>query len=203
MPLRRTNEMVATYILSYLDNKSVLQFGLTSKLHRLISRHAALWASVELSSSSEIGIDVVSELVSRSNNSLPLKKLVINCNIDSINFADTGLHQECCKSESLDSPIELTNKLNVLIVEDNVTLIKAAKLYFDQNKHTTTIAPDGLTALNLMKNNEYDLVIIEINITVMGAYEVAKAIRDYEEKNKPNCIQFIVGTSVGILHLYV
>ena len=199
MPLRRTNEGVMIFILSFLDNKSVLRFSQTSKLHRLLSRHAALWATVDLSSKSDIGIDVVSELVSLSNDSIPLKKLIINCNIDpdQIHSSDF-IHHEPLPSEINESFVEI-NLIKLLVVDNSLSAFKLINSALANSIKSITNCQDGSSALNLMKNNQYDLVIMDVNISVMNGFEVSKSLREFETKYRKEFSQIIIGTSIGSL----
>lgn len=71
----------------------------------------------------------------------------------------------------------------VLIVEDNIMnqvvmqkLLKIVKIYSE-------IAENGEIALEKYKNNEYDLILMDIQMPIMNGYETAKNIREYEKKN--------------------
>jgi len=198
MPLKRTNEGLMIIILSFLDNKSVLRFSQTSKLHRLLSRHAALWATVDLTSKSDIGIDVVSELVSLSNDSIPLKKLIINCNIDPDKIHSSDFtHHEPLAPEINDSFVEI-NSLKLLIVDNSLSAVKLINSASANSITSIINCQDGVSALNLMKNNKYDLVIMDINISVMNGFEVSKSLREFENKYRKDFSQILIGTSTGI-----
>lgn len=75
------------------------------------------------------------------------------------------------------------NDKKVLIVEDNrmnqVVMQKLLKIV----KINSEIAENGEIALEKYKNNEYDLILMDIQMPIMNGYETAKNIREYEKKN--------------------
>jgi CheY-like chemotaxis protein len=59
------------------------------------------------------------------------------------------------------------NKMNVLLAQ---TILKKWEMIYDS-------AYDGKEALDLFKNNEYDLVLTDIQMPVMGGVELTHEIR--------------------------
>jgi diguanylate cyclase (GGDEF)-like protein len=72
---------------------------------------------------------------------------------------------------------KLTMKLNILYVEDEeasrLQLHEVFKLLF----HSVDVAVDGLDALEMYKNNSYDIVITDINMPRMNGIELIKEIK--------------------------
>lgn len=68
--------------------------------------------------------------------------------------------------------------LSVLVVDDSVVSRKQlTDIVSSMFSRDTDIAKDGLDALNLMKNKNYDLLITDINMPVMNGIELIKNIR--------------------------
>lgn len=80
----------------------------------------------------------------------------------------------------LASPVEELNHqpLHLLVVEDNdVNRIVITKYLKDWN-FTYDCASDGLTALELIERNRYDVILLDVEMPGMKGYDVAKYIRN-------------------------
>ncbi|MDX2320149.1 MAG: aerobic respiration two-component sensor histidine kinase ArcB [Moritella sp.] len=69
-------------------------------------------------------------------------------------------------------------QLSVLLVEDielNVTVCTAILNKFG---HTVEVAVDGRSALQMVENNRYDLIFLDINLPDMSGFEVIKTLRE-------------------------
>jgi len=51
-------------------------------------------------------------------------------------------------------------------------------------KWEVDVAENGLEAASLFKNNEYDIVLMDISMPEMDGKEASKVIRDWESDNK-------------------
>jgi signal transduction histidine kinase len=83
---------------------------------------------------------------------------------------------------------------HVLIVEDNAINQKVLARHLKEAGHQYMIASNGLEALALFRENDYDLVFMDIEMPVMGGLEATREIRVYEGFKKKNRA-FIVGLS--------
>jgi len=79
------------------------------------------------------------------------------------------------------------SQLSVLLVEDNdINRLYAKSILKNWNCDTDT-AENGLVAIEKIKNQEYDVVLMDIQMPVMDGYETTKAIRmmDPPQRNVP------------------
>lgn len=79
------------------------------------------------------------------------------------------------------------SQLFVLLVEDNdINRLYAKSILKNWNCFTET-AENGLVAIEKVKNQEYDVVLMDIQMPVMDGYETTKAIRmmDTPQRNVP------------------
>ena len=73
---------------------------------------------------------------------------------------------------------------HVLLVEDNEINQQVAKEILEGAGLKITLANDGQEAVNAVKENEYDAVLMDIQMPVMDGYTATKEIRKWEEKLK-------------------
>ncbi|NHM01986.1 hybrid sensor histidine kinase/response regulator [Flavobacterium difficile] len=87
------------------------------------------------------------------------------------------------------TPID-SNKQKILIVEDNKMNQMVLKMIFKNWQNATfEIANNGQEALDLLKNNHFDIVLMDLQMPVMDGYEATIAIRSglcgQEKSNTP------------------
>ncbi len=80
----------------------------------------------------------------------------------------------------------------ILIVEDEKQISKVMKLYLEQEGYTVTIASDGKIAEELIENNSYDLVILDIMMPYKDGWYLLKKIKSINNK-----IQVIITSARG------
>jgi PAS domain S-box-containing protein len=81
----------------------------------------------------------------------------------------------------------LIKQLNVLLVEDNDINQLYAKSILKNWHCYTDVAENGLVAIEKVKNNSYDIVLMDVQMPVMDGYEATRAIRlmDAPKKDVP------------------
>lgn len=78
----------------------------------------------------------------------------------------------------------LIKQLNVLLVEDNdINRLYAKSILKNWHCHAD-IAENGLVAIEKVKNNTYDIVLMDVQMPVMDGYEATKAIRQMDTPMK-------------------
>lgn len=80
----------------------------------------------------------------------------------------------------------------ILIVEDEKQISKVMKLYLEKEGYTVTIASDGKIAEELIENNSYDLVILDIMMPYKDGWYLLKKIKSINNK-----IQVIITSARG------
>lgn len=67
--------------------------------------------------------------------------------------------------------------MNILIVEDDPIISQNIKESLESESYLATIASDGLTGEKLLKEGDYDCVILDINLPNKNGYEICKEFR--------------------------
>lgn len=66
---------------------------------------------------------------------------------------------------------------NILIIEDELMTATAVKEALELNGMTAEIAEDGMKGLELIKKNDYDLVLLDLKMPKLSGEEVLREIR--------------------------
>jgi len=73
----------------------------------------------------------------------------------------------------------------VLLVDDNPLNVKVEKLHLDRMGMETTVAESGTEALMALSDNEYDLVLMDLEMPGMDGYETTRRIRSGKGAGQP------------------
>lgn len=66
---------------------------------------------------------------------------------------------------------------NILIVDDELSIRKLLGVYLSKENYNVDYAVNGVDALNKLKLNKFDLIILDIMMPVMDGFEALKLIR--------------------------
>jgi len=89
-------------------------------------------------------------------------------------------------------------KQRVLVVEDNLANQLVAKKFLTKWGLNVTIAEDGLIALKLLSYQDFDLILMDIQMPNMNGYEATRAIRKMEKYRKLPIIALTASVHSGI-----
>jgi DNA-binding response OmpR family regulator len=67
----------------------------------------------------------------------------------------------------------------VLVVDDEKLIVKGIRFSLEQDGMEVDCAYDGEEALNLARENSYDMVLLDIMLPKMDGFEVCQAIREF------------------------
>lgn len=88
--------------------------------------------------------------------------------------------------------------LNVLLVEDNLLNQKFAEAILKKNKHKVDIARNGKIGVDLYKQINYDLVLMDIQMPVMDGITATKLIRQSEKEENRDPVKIIAVTAYAL-----
>lgn len=69
----------------------------------------------------------------------------------------------------------------VLVVDDEKLIVKGIRFSLEQDGMEVDSANDGEEAINLAKEKEYDVVLLDVMLPKFDGYEVCQAIREFSE----------------------
>ena len=80
------------------------------------------------------------------------------------------------KEEKIDRSIEGSH---ILIVDDNKINRLVTRKILENNKFTCTIAENGKEALEIINDEVFDMILMDVNMPIMNGFEATKAIRGF------------------------
>ncbi len=69
------------------------------------------------------------------------------------------------------------NSTKVLIIEDEPKVASFIKKGLEENHYAAEIAYDGFSAINMVLKDNYNAIILDINLPIMNGYEVCRKLR--------------------------
>jgi DNA-binding response OmpR family regulator len=75
--------------------------------------------------------------------------------------------------------------MNILICEDNPLAVKTVSVVLNREGYKTESAHDGNEAMDLLRKNDYDLIVVDIHLPYISGLELVKYLRSDLGKNTP------------------
>jgi two-component system cell cycle response regulator DivK len=72
----------------------------------------------------------------------------------------------------------------VLIAEDSSVIQKLTKKILENQNCTISAAKNGIQVLQMLENDVFDIILLDINMPVMNGIECARKIRDLKDQKK-------------------
>ena len=85
-------------------------------------------------------------------------------------------------------------KPRLLIAEDDPLLLKALEFYFIKKGYDTFTVNEGRKAITQIRENDFDIIITDLNMPFANGLEIVSVLRNELMKNTP----IIMLTSVGL-----
>ncbi|MGL6029242.1 MAG: response regulator [Legionella sp.] len=89
-------------------------------------------------------------------------------------------HESVCTGTN--TPLPANTPLSFLLVEDNPVVLTILKALISRKGHNPTSVIDGETALRLIKNNHFDMIITDVGLPGISGIELTVDIRAWEKK---------------------
>lgn len=75
---------------------------------------------------------------------------------------------------------------HILVVEDNMINQKVIERFLQKWEVSVSLAEDGEEAIKIVKENDIDLIFMDLQMPQMDGYETTRAIRELEDTSKSN-----------------
>lgn len=69
----------------------------------------------------------------------------------------------------------------ILVVDDEKLIVKGIRFGLEQDGMEVDSAYDGEEALNMVKNNTYDMILLDVMLPKMNGFEVCQHIREFSD----------------------
>lgn len=69
----------------------------------------------------------------------------------------------------------------ILVVDDEKMIVKGVKYALEHDGNEVDAAYDGETALDMLKNKEYDLVILDVMLPKLDGIQVCQTVREFSD----------------------
>lgn len=69
----------------------------------------------------------------------------------------------------------------VLVVDDEKLIVKGVKFSLEQDDMKVDCAYDGEEAVQMAKENDYDIILLDLMLPKIGGYEVCQQIREFSD----------------------
>ncbi len=80
------------------------------------------------------------------------------------------------------SSADHSRSFDILLAEDNAVNQKLAVKILTKHNHKVTVANNGLEAFEAIKQNRFDIVLMDVQMPVMGGFEATANIREWEQQ---------------------
>ncbi len=114
-------------------------------------------------------------------------------------------HFTCCFGAPTDTPSMRVEKdteertpgrnLSILLVDDNKDNRTVLSAYFRRTEHSVAIAVNGAEAVAKIKQGNFDLVLMDMEMPVMDGYTAVRLIREWESETGRNQLPIIALTA--------
>lgn len=85
-------------------------------------------------------------------------------------------------------------KLKILIIDDNEQITKMLTTFLELNEHECTVANDGSEGLKRIKENNYDVILLDLAMPEFDGYSVIKDLEDNNMLKDQKIIVFTAST---------
>ncbi len=135
-----------------------------------------------------LGLSIVKQLITLQNGKIEVES-TINVGSEFIATIPYSINMLATQVESGKTNSTTAKRFNsnakVLVAEDNTMNQLLLKYLFKKWGFNIVIAKDGKETINLISDNDYDLILLDIQMPIIDGYGVAKWIRETKKSSVP------------------
>ena len=90
--------------------------------------------------------------------------------------------------------IQEEQKMKILIVDDNEQITKMLTTFLELNDHECTVANDGNEGLKIIKENNHDVILLDLAMPEFDGYSVIKDLEENDLLKEHKIIVFTAST---------
>ena len=134
-----------------------------------------------------LGLSICSRLVGKMGGAISVESQEGNGSTFHVNLPFLVNAQPVAIEEELQRsaapPAWESAPLRILLVEDSETIQTMLAKLLRHFAHTVTVSSNGAEALEQWRSNEFDVILMDIQMPVMGGEEATQIIREHEKKH--------------------
>ena len=127
-----------------------------------------------------LGLPIVKKLLNLSNSNIHLDSEFGKGSIFSFILTFEKIEQVVEKKDTAILDTSILNGKKILIVEDNRINQMVTKKILEKNNIECTIAENGAEAINIVREESFDLILMDINMPLKNGIEATKEIRLFD-----------------------
>lgn len=147
-----------------------------------------------------LGLTITRRLLELQGSSITLKSKPGEGSVFSFELFFRNSSRKLQKSEIVTGFKESLKGIRMLIAEDNLINVLLAQEFLSQWDVECDVAENGLLALELIQTNDYDLVLMDLQMPEMDGYETTKRVRELND-DKYKQLPIIALTASAMLNI--
>lgn len=168
------------------------------KLYKIFDKFTQVDSSITRKyGGSGLGLSISKALVDKMGGNIHVSSLEGKGTVFTINIpleVDGSSHNTQIAKNNDASP-QGTTERHILLVEDYKPNVLVATTLLSNFGYSYDVAIDGAEALEKLKTNNYDAVLMDVQMPVMDGYEAARQLRAWEKENNKKPIPVIAMTA--------
>lgn len=126
-----------------------------------------------------LGLSIVKKLLQLFGSTISLKSDIGEGTLFTfiIPFQYSSEKIQISTTDEIDFDFESNHQYKILIVEDNIINQLITKKIVEKNNYTCSVVNDGFSAIDLLKKEKFDVVLMDINMPLMNGFETTRRIR--------------------------
>jgi len=108
-----------------------------------------------------------------------------------------GIKGRVARTDDRQAFRKLYHKMKILVVEDEKGMAQLLRRGLEEESHVVSLADDGIAALSLAQNAQFDLVLLDVMLPGMNGIQIARRLRE----TRANVPTLRDATAFGVLKL--